>query len=251
MLHYFKFRQDLFAPVPAREVYVKRGAGKGWPEECPPVRAANAFGFDLLANFEVTFVRSPRGKRSVEPDVVIQSDFDYAASEDAAGAPLAQQYAWFWEKGQRLPHVITDNVYQQIENQVKVSSYLFLKTDPNELLYITDVPNLRRPWRAITALVETDWYPASYPWHTVIELDRDEKRVQIKKGEPLCRVIPVRRDTYFAEQMSPQRFDEFFARGQRWLATHGKFEHEAREGTVDITRTYVRQQLKSRFVVVS
>jgi hypothetical protein len=59
--------------------------------------------------------------------------------------------------------------------------------------------------------------------------------------------MPVRRDTYFAGPMSQQGFDEFFARGQQWLATHGKFEHE---GTVDITRTYVRQQMKSRFVVM-
>ena len=29
MLHYFKFRQDLFDPLPARDVYVKRGPGKG------------------------------------------------------------------------------------------------------------------------------------------------------------------------------------------------------------------------------
>src|SRR5687768_18228344 len=57
MLHYFKFRQELAGPVAARDVYVKRVAGKGWPEECPPVRAANAFGFDLLANFDVTFVQ--------------------------------------------------------------------------------------------------------------------------------------------------------------------------------------------------
>jgi hypothetical protein len=41
-----------------------------------------------------------------------------------------QQYAWFWEKGQTLPHVITDNVYEQIRNQVKVSTYLFLKATP-------------------------------------------------------------------------------------------------------------------------
>src|SRR3954463_12814843 len=112
MLHFFKFRQNLFAPQPAKEVYIKRGAGKGWPEECPPIRAANGFGFDLLANFDVSFVRSratDSGWR-VEPDVVIHSDFDYAASEGAAGAPLTQQYAWFWEKGQKLPHVITDNV---------------------------------------------------------------------------------------------------------------------------------------------
>jgi hypothetical protein len=248
MLHYFKFRQDLFAPQPAREVYVKRGAGKGWPEECPPIRAANAFGFDILANFDVTFVRKRDGGWRVEEDVVIESDFDYSASEDAPGRPLSQQYAWFWEKGQKLPHVISDNVYKVIDNQVKVSSFLFLRTDPNELLLFTDVPNLRRPWRAMTALVDADWYPASYPWHTVIELDRREKRIGIAKGEVLCRVMPLRRDTYFAAAMSPQAFDEFFARGQQWLATHGKFEHE---GTVDITRTYVRQQARSRFIVMS
>jgi len=254
MLHYFKFRQDLLAPAAAKEVYVKPGPGKGWPEECPPIRAANAFGFDLLANFDVTFVRTRGEQWRVEEDVVVESDFDYAAREDAEGRPLEQRYAWFWEKGQRLPHLISDNVYAAISHQVKVSTYLFLKTDPNELLLMTDVPNFqwKRPWRAITALVDTDWYPASYPWHCVIELPRadrgrKEKRVTIRRGEPLCRVMPVRRDTYFAQQMSPQSFDEFFARGQTWLATHGKFEHE---GTVDITRTYVKQQVKSRFIVI-
>ena len=250
MLRYFKFRQDLFDPQPAKDVYVKRGAGKGWPEECPPIRAANGFGFDLLANFDVTFVRQRGGDWRVEEDVVLASDFDYAATEESEGRPLSQQYAWFWEKGQKLPHVISDNVYAEIRNQVKVSSFLFLKTDPNELLYFTDVPNLAptRPWRAISALVDSDWYPASYPWHTVIELDPREKRVTIKKGEPLCRVMPVRRDTYFAQPMTPGEFDDFFARGQQWLATHGKFEHE---GVADITRTYVRQQVRSRFIVMT
>src|SRR6476469_3962210 len=94
MLHYFKFRQELFAPQAAKEVYRKPGPGKGWPEECPPIRAANSFGFDLLANFDATFVRG-RGGWMVEPDVVIQSDFDYSSREDAPGAPLMQQYAWF------------------------------------------------------------------------------------------------------------------------------------------------------------
>ena len=248
MLHYFKFRQDLLDPVPAQDVYVKRGAGRGWPEECPPIRAANAFGFDLRANFDITFVQKS-GRWEVTKDVVIESDFDYAAGSavDSPGVPLTQQYAWFWQKGQKLPHPITDNVYEQIKNQVKVSTYLFLKTDPNELLLFTDVPNLVRPWRAMTALVDLDWYPASYPWHVVLELPPTERRVTIKKGEPLCRVMPVRRDTYFAQQMTPHAFDDFFARGQQWLATHGQVQHE---GTVDITRTYVRQQMKSRFVVM-
>jgi hypothetical protein len=252
MLHFFKFRQDLYAPQPAKDVYVKRGAGRGWPEECPPIRAGNGFGFDVLANFDVTFVKSARGDWRVARDIEIQSDFDYAHREDSPGAPLSQRYAWFWEKGQRIPHVISDNVYRQIRNQVKVSSFLFLKTDSNELLLMTEVPNLRRPWRAMTALIETDWYPASYPWHCVIELDESQKRVVIKKGEPLCRVIPVRRETYFAQAMSPGAFDEFFARGQRWLATHGTFEHEgAPAGVADITRTYVRQQVRAKFLTLS
>ena len=248
MLHYFKFRQDLFDPQPAREVYRKPGKGKGWPEECPPIRAANAFGFDLVANFDVTFVRKRDGSWRAEPDVVIESDFGYAATEESPGSPLAQQYAWFWARGQKLPHVISDNVYAEIRNQVKVSTYLFLRTDANELLYFTDVPGVERPWRAMTALVDTDWYPASYPWHVVLELPPGERRVTIKKDEPLCRVMPVRRDTYFAAEMSPESFDGLFARSQQWLATHGKFEHE---GVADITRTYVKQQLRSKFVVLT
>src|SRR5437763_14153774 len=125
MLYYFKFRQDLLDPVPARDVYIRRGRGKGWPEECPPIRAANAFGFDLLANFDVIFVQT-RGRWAIQKDVTLASDFDYAATEETEGGPLTQQYAWFWEKGQKIPHAITDNVYEQIRNQVKISSFLFL-----------------------------------------------------------------------------------------------------------------------------
>lgn len=288
MLHYFKFRQDLFDPVPARELYTKPGRGRGWPEECPPLRAANAFGWDVLANFDVTFRKRRDGSWMVEPDVVVTSDFDWAPTDDAPGKPLTQQYAWFWEKGQTLPHVITDNVYQQIRHQVKVSTFLYLQTDPNEILLLTGIPmGPPRPWRTMTALIETDWYAASYPWHTVLELDPRERRIEIRKGEPLCRLIPLRRDTYFAGQMTPDAFDSFFERGQRWLAVHGRpVNHEpapggtrrrtapeatdaelshgaasteesvvphnpsASVGTLDITRTYVRQQLKSRFIVL-
>ena len=272
MLSYYKFRQELFDPVPGRDVYVKHaGGGRGWPEECPPIRAANGFGFDLLANFDLTFVQGKGGWR-VADDVVIDSDFDWAASEGAEGAPLTQQYAWFWERGQRVPHVITDGVYEQVRHQAKVSSFLFLHTDPNEVLLMTDVPNppRGRPWRPMTALVETDWYPASYPWHCVVELDPKARRVTIARGEVLCRIVPVRRDTYFARPMSPAAFDDFFARGQKWLATHGSFEHERGDaaataagaaagdgcpagpgqGVADLTRTYVKQQARARFVVM-
>jgi len=255
MLHYFKFRQDLFDPVPAKDVYIKRTGGKGWPEECPPIRGANAYGFDLLANFDVTFLRKRDGDWKVQDDIVLESDFDWhspaaaaeSSGEDMEGRPLTQQYAWFWEKGQTLPHVISDDVYAEINHQLKLSTFLYLKTDPNEILLMTDVPNLHRPWRAMTALIETDWFPASYPWHTVIELDRGQKKVEIRQGDPICRIIPLRRDTHFAQQMSPAAFDEFFERGQNWLTTHGK---PGEGGTMDITRTYVRQQVRPRFVVL-
>lgn len=250
MLHFYKFRQELFGPEPAKEVYHKPGPGRGWPEECPPIRAANAFGYDLLANFDLTFVRRRDGSWRIEDPIVLESDFDWSPDEQTPGRPLVQQYAWFWERGQKIPHPITDNVFETIRNQVKVSSFLYLKTDPNELLLMTDLPNQWRAFRTWTALVDTDWYPASYPWHVVIELDPRHKRIHIEKGTPLCRVIPVRRDTYFAQAMSPGAFDTFFERSQQWLTTHGR-PHESDVGTMDITRTYVRQQIKSRFVVMT
>ena len=119
----------------------------------------------------------------------------------------------------------------------------------------------------MTAIVETDWYPASYPWHVVLELDASHQRIELKKGEPVARLMPVRRDTYFARPMNVDEFDRFFARGQKWLAAHGR-PHEAsgtsspaagpagaaqdrgNGTTLDITRTYVKQQARSRFIVM-
>jgi hypothetical protein len=245
MIHYFKFRQELFDPQPAREVYVQHTGGRGWPEECPPIRAANAFGFDILANFDLTFIQN-RGRWRVEPNLVIASDFNYAATDESPGRPLEQQYAWFWQKGQKIPHPITDDVFPHIRHQVKISSFLYLQTDPNELIYFTDVPNMPRPWKALSGLVDTDWYPASYPWHVVLELPPAARRITIRKGDPLARMIPVRRDTYFASPMTGDEFDRFFARGQQWLGTHGRDE---KKGVLDITRTYVKQQMRSRFVI--
>src|SRR4051812_20373980 len=106
MIHYFKFRQDLLDPAPARDVYVKRAPGRGWPEECPPIRAANGFGFDLLNNFDVTFVRGKRGWSVAEP-IVVESDFTWGEAE----TPLTQEQAWFWDRGQSLPHPIDDSVW--------------------------------------------------------------------------------------------------------------------------------------------
>jgi hypothetical protein len=102
VIHFFKFHQELLDPAPARDVYVKRPPGRGWPEECPPIRAANGFGFDLLANFDVTFVRDRKGRFSVKTPVTVESDFEWQGS-----GPLQQEYAWGWDEGQTLPHPAT------------------------------------------------------------------------------------------------------------------------------------------------
>lgn len=256
MLHYYKFSSEVLDLVPAREVYVKRGPGKGWPEECPPLRAANAFGWDVLSSTELVFQRKGQGwvletERELESDWLFEAHGGGDGEEEGPGASsgvaIHQKNAWFWDKGQTLPHVITPEVYASLRHQVKVSTFLFLRTDPNELLYIGDIPNVSRPFRAFSALVDTDWYPASYPWHCVLELDSSLERVVIEKGAPLCRLLLLRRDAYFAQEMSLREFEEFFQRGQQWLARYGKGEPGE---NMDITRRYSKQQSKSSFHVI-
>jgi hypothetical protein len=247
MLYFYKFRSEVPSPTPARGAYAKQAPGKGWPEECPPMRAANAFGWDVLAAHDMTF-RQRDGQWTHENPVDLESDWVFDNDEeDRQGAPLVQRNAWFWDKDQVLPHVISPEVYPQIANQVKVSTYLFLQTDPNELLFMTEVPNRRGSFRTLSAVLDTDWYPASYPWHCVIELDRAEKEVHIEKGEPICRLFPVRRDHYFARELSTQEFESYFRRTQDWLMRNGKGETE---GMTDITGAYVKGQQLSKFSVV-
>src|SRR5271163_2104733 len=102
MIKFYKFRPDLFSPVAGREIQHKPGKGKGWPEECPPIRGANGFGFDLLANFDREF-QFARGNWTLKKPIIVQSDFEWSPDEEIPGAQLTQEYAWFWEKGQKLP----------------------------------------------------------------------------------------------------------------------------------------------------
>lgn len=250
MLHFHKFSAEIPAPTPARSVYEKRKPGRGWPDECPPLRAANAFGWDVLAAHDMV-LRQKEGAWSLESPVDVESDWVFAPADGDAeasqGAPLVQRNAWFWDKDQTLPHVISPDVYPEIAHQVKVSLFLFLQTDPNELVFMSDVPNVVRPFRALSALLDTDWYPASYPWHCVLELDRSQQEIRIEAGEPLCRLFLVRREDYFAREMSTNEFEAYFQRTQEWLVRHGKGEEE---GSVDIRGAYLNQQRLSRFSVI-
>jgi len=252
MLHFHKFSSEVPAPVPAREVYHQRQPGKGWPEECPPMRAANAFGWDLLAPTDLVF-RQESGKWRLENPLSLEADWVFTPDGEPdesglGGVPLVQQNAWFWDEDQMLPHVISPEVYPSIANQVKVSTFLFLRTDVNELLAFSDIPNLERPFRVLSAIVDADWYPASYPWHCVLALDHGRDEIRIARGDPLCRVQIVRRDHYFAREMTLAEFEAFFQRGQDWLGRHGR--NADASGTFDITRTYVKQQQLSRFSVM-
>lgn len=251
MLHFRRFTEDVLAPTPAEEVYVRRGLGKGWPEQCPPVRAANAYGFDVRASVDLAFRRGPDGRWAVEQGASLAADWSWSApdaEEDDEGAPpQVQEAAWPWDEDQVLPHVISPDVAPLLRNQMKVSTFLYLATDPGEVLLFTDLPHLPRPFKVLSALAETDWYPASYPWHCVIELDADAEHVTIARGDPLCRILPVARGTFFAREMDDDAFGAFFDRGQAWLARHGKGEPGE---MMDITGAYGRQQARSAFRVI-
>ena len=252
MLRYYKLSAEIPSPVPARGAYEKRAPGKGWPEECPPVRAANSFGWDVLAAHDMVF-RRQGDQWTIDDPVDVESDWMYSppfgegGGDEPQGAPLVQRNAWFWQEDQVLPHAISSQVYKEIADQVKVSTFLFVTTGENELLYMTDVPNLKRPFRVLSALLDTDWYPASYPWHCVLDLDPTHEKIEIPRGSPLCRLFTVRRDHYFAQEMTPAEFESYFHRTQEWLRRYGRGEHE---GMMDITGHYVKQQRLSKFSVI-
>jgi hypothetical protein len=247
MLTFHRFTEEILPPVPAKEVYERHDGGQGWPEQCPPIRAANAFGFDVPLSHDLALRRTSDGGWEIEDPVEITADWIYAAPDGEEATPLVQMNAWFWDEGQTLPHPISPEVWPMLRNQVKVSTYLFLRTDPNELLLFTDVPHLKRPFRVLPALVDTDWYPASYPWHCVLELDPREERIVIPKGDPLCRLVPLKREAYFAREMVESEFETFFERGQQWLVRHGKGPPS---GMMDITGAYGRLQRRASFSVI-
>ncbi len=250
MLHFRRFSDQVLPPVPAREAYVKRGGGRGWPEQCPPIRAANSFGFDVPASVDLRFVRGDDGRWRVAEGGVLTADWTWAApdaDEDEAALPQEQDAAWPWNEDELLPHVITPDVAIALRRQMKVSTYLYLATDPGDVVLFTDIPHLPRPFRVLSALVETDWYPASYPWHCVLEFDATATEVRIARGDPLCRIVPLRRDVYFAREMDDAALDAFFSRGQSWLARHGKGPPSP---MMDITGVYGKQQMRSTFRVL-
>ncbi len=246
MLRYYRFHADLPHPVPARPVYVRRESGSGWPEHCPPIRTAQAFGWDIINPFDMRFVRDEQGNWEIAEAVEVQSDIEL----DGGTTPHPQLNAWFWEKGQQRPHIITDNVYAAIRHQCKVSTFLYLETEPGWVLAMRDIPNLRRPFTVIESVIETDWYKPAHPWHGVIELPRIGEsaigEVVIPKGEPLFRLVPLQRADYAAAEMDGPEFGRFFQEGQRWLEAHGK---EPQEGEVDITGAYAKQQDNATFTV--
>ncbi|MDA1195517.1 MAG: hypothetical protein O2894_10085 [Planctomycetota bacterium] len=252
MLHFRRFCADALAPAPARDAYIKRGGGRGWPEQCPPVRASNAYGFDVLASVDIEFRREAAGGWSLTRTDALTADWGWVpedAPPDAEAAPpQVQEAAWFWDENQVLPHPIAPEVWPLLRDQVKVSTFLYLTTDPGEMVLFTDLPHAARAFRVLPALVETDTYPASYPWHCVLELDRRHEHVRIARGEPLCRLLPVRRAEFVAREMDDDAFGAFFDRGQAWLATHGKGPPGP---MMDITGAYGRLQGRAKFRVES
>lgn len=243
MLNYYRFMADLPHPAPARGVYRTGLEGQGWPEHCPPIRTASSYGWDVINPFDMHFIRENKNW-TLEETVEVKSDFDLPGGL----VPHPQLNAWFWEKDQKRPHMIHENVYDKIKHQVKVSTFLYLQTEKDWLVCIRAIPGLERSWTAIEAIVETDWYWPAHPMHGVIELPRDPsiKEVEIKAGEPLFRLTPVHRSFFEAREMSDQQFSVFFEKGQTWLAENGK---QIDGDDLMLTGVYAKQQKMAKFTV--
>ena len=246
MLSYYRYMADLPHPVSAKTSYEKDIEGHGWPEHCPPIRSATAYGWDVINPFEMHFIRDEFEHWMIKEAVEVESDVGLPDGT----TPHPQINAWFWEKDQKRPHVITKNVFDKIKHQVKVSTYLYFQTEAEWMISIRSIPNLKRTWSTVEALVESDWYWPAHPLHGVIELplDKSIKEVIIKEGEPLFRINPVLRSDFIAEEMSDEEFAEYFSRGQQWLLENGK---KVEGDDVLLTGVYAKEQAAANFRVKS
>lgn len=250
MLKYFLFHADLPHPQPGRAMYRKVPAGSGWPEHCPPIRAANAFGWDVINPFEMRFTRDADGQWALDESNEVVSDIEF----DDGSTPHDQLNAWPWERGQQRPHKIANHVYEQIQHQFKVSTFLYLRTDPGQMLLLKAPPThhagTARPWTVVEAIIECDWYFPAHPWHGVIELPRiDESPIDeviIPEGEPLFRLLPISRAAFHAAEMSPEDFADLFDESQDWLSAHGS---QPEHGELMLTGQFAKQQKLSEFTV--
>jgi hypothetical protein len=208
-------------------------------------RGPDAFGWDVLAPFDMTFRRMKEGWKHLDP-IDLESDFGVGAegrrrlrATDDAGQRLVLG------QGARTPHKISDDVWPELRDQVKVSTYLRMKTDRDELLMLGEVPNRIVPWRAFTAVLDTRPSSGVLSVARVLILDRREKEIRIDKGTPLFRLTLHTRKNYRSKPMTDAGFDTFFTRGQEWLRKHAR---GVVGDTADIRGAYVKQQRNARFL---
>ncbi|CAJ1361358.1 unnamed protein product [Effrenium voratum] len=138
-LRYFRFHSGLPHPAPA----VKRDPpqpGSGWPEQCPPMQAAQTFGWDVINPFEIRFDLGEEGWQLSESVEVGGGDLEQRGDVGA----FDQDNCWQWDPKQVLPHRISPHVFPEIRNQAKVSTYLYLQTPPGWALLMSDLPNSKR-----------------------------------------------------------------------------------------------------------
>mmetsp|Transcript_17079 Transcript_17079/g.38559 ORF Transcript_17079/g.38559 Transcript_17079/m.38559 type:complete len:329 (+) Transcript_17079:60-1046(+) len=248
VLRYFRFHCELPHPVPARRSYVERRPGSGWPEQCPPMQAASAFGWDVINPFDIQF--NP-GQEGWEIENAVEVGGGDLEERGDVGA-FDQDNCWQWDPNQVLPHRISPHVYPKIRNQAKVSTYLYLQTPPGWAVLMSDIPNLHRRFRILSALIDTDWYFPAHPWHAVIELPRKVggQPIILRQGEPLCRLTPVRRGGFVADEMTRDEFRKLYDGGQTWLEANGRpSEDPEAQGALDIRGAYAKRQQSVNFEV--
>jgi len=181
-----QFRRNLLDPATARK-FRGSGAGRG-AGRVPPIRAANAFGFVSACDLRHSrFVRSPAGARGqrwrVKDDCRRRSDFRVFERGSRRHAAAAKAVRVFWRR--RAGNADEQrHVYSEIRNKVKIQKLpVFQTIRKNAFEMGSCEPRRRSGVRAMTALVVTYWYPASYQWQRGDRVAARWEIVTIEKGQ--------------------------------------------------------------------
>ncbi len=159
-------------PATADRDWMERtgSGGGGWANRCLPLRIANQNGWFILndADFEVVWggkndIGNLRISYANSPPTLAESMFGYG--------------------------ILTF-----------VLPYVF-RTPPGFNLLARGPANLWKDGAApLEGIIETDWLPYSFTMNWAVT--RRLKRIEFKKGEPICMIVPVRR--YETESFSPE-----------------------------------------------
>lgn len=179
---------------------------------CPAINDAFNFGYILYTPVDIyidvtdeenIFWKLPDINLSVHGDNQLATFFDYH------------------DKKQTEKYIIDENYCKQV---FKMNTLWGIKTDPGYSTWFTHpIGRNNLPFRIFDAIVDTDKFPAIFPYSFVVR--KDFKGV-IKSGTPFMQIIPFKRDDFshtivekdiFSLQKKATSVSSFFGGGYKKL----------------------------------